>query len=181
MVPRCAYYLNESRDVVRHSVLIDWDLGFDREAKHQYIMRLTQTLNKPDMVIVDITSASYIYEARMLSPIFVKMKNDPAKSVEDYLGEIKLFTSSVLSEESKIAFAGYVYMINLSDVNIKTIIKYDGFFDVFNHPIKHPHNTQAYFATLYKKLMLERNEDVLSDYDKYVNWYNSVKVIDVTE
>lgn len=181
MVPRCAYYLNEDNDIVRHVVLIDWDLGFDKEAKHQYIMRMIDAIDKPNMLIMDITSASYIRETRMLSPIFVKMKNDAEKSVEDYIAESQIFNAVNISEASKIQLVGYIYLTNLSELNITTIKKYDGFFDVFNHPIRHPHNSQALFAILYKKLMLEHKLDVLSDYDKYVEWYNSVNIIDVTE
>lgn len=181
MVPRCAYYLNESYDVIRHIVLINWDLGFDREAKHQYIMRLTEALNKPDMIIVDITTASYIYEARMLSPVFVKLKNDPSITVEDYLQQIHLFNNPQFSEDTRVKLSGYIYMTNLSDRNKSVIAKYDGFFDVFGNPIKAPHNTQALFATLYKKLMLQHKEDILSDYDTYVDWFDSLNIIDVTE
>lgn len=180
MVPRCAYYLNENNDVVRHCVLIDWDLGFTKEAKHQYIMRLTDALNLSDKIIVDITSASYIYEARMLSPIFVKMLGSEDISVEDFLHKHNVWgKESTLTDEQKIALSGYVYLKNLSEENKRVIRKYDGFMDVFNNPITHAHNTQALFAALYKKIEIQKCEHILSSYEEYCRWYLTVEVEDI--
>lgn len=180
MVPRCAYYINDNSELVRHHVLIEWDLGFTKEAKHKYINRIIDALNMDDKIMVDVTSASYIYDAQHLSPLFVKLKSNSIMSVEDYIGTIKLQMSSV-GYGMRVKYYGYIYLASFADKEIRAIEKYDGFFDVFNNPLNTPDNSQAYFCAVYKLMMRQKKTDVLQDFSYYLEYLSNIKVVDVIQ
>lgn len=180
MVPRCAYYINDNSELVRHHVLIEWDLGFTKEAKHKYINRIIDALGMYDKIMVDVTSASYIYDAQHLSPLFVKLKSNPTMSVEDYIGTIKLQMSSV-GYDMRVKYYGYIYLVSFTDKEIRAIEKYDGFFDVFNNQLRTPDNSQAYFCAVYKLMMRQKKTDVLQDFGSYLEYLSNMKVVDVAK
>lgn len=180
MVPRCAYYINNNSELVRHHVLIEWDLGFTKEAKHKYINRIIDALGMDDKIMVDVTSASYIYDAQHLSPLFVKLKSNPTMSVEDYIGIIKL-QMSLVSYDMRVKYYGYIYLASFTDKEIRAIEKYDGFFDVFNNQLSTPDNSQAYFCAVYKLMLRQKKTDVLQDFDSYLEYLSNMKVVDVAK
>lgn len=180
MVPRCAYYINDNSELVRHHVLIEWDLGFTKEAKHKYINRIIDALGMYDKIMVDVTSASYIYDAQHLSPLFVKLKSNPTMSIEDYIGTIKLQMSSV-GYDMRVKYYGYIYLVSFTDKEIRAIEKYDGFFDVFNNQLSTPDNSQAYFCAVYKLMMRQKKTDVLQDFGSYLEYLSNMKVVDVAK
>lgn len=180
MVPRCAYYINDNSELVRHHVLIEWDLGFTKEAKHKYINRIIDALGMDDKIMVDVTSASYIYDAQHLSPLFVKLKSNPTMSIEDYIGTIKLQMSSV-GYDMRVKYYGYIYLASFTDKEIRAIEKYDGFFDVFNNQLNTPDNSQAYFCAVYKLMLRQKKTDVLQDFDSYLEYLSNIKVVDVAK
>ena len=180
MVPRCAYYINDNSELVRHYVLIEWDLGFTKEAKHKYINRIIDALGMDDKIMVDVTSASYIYDAQHLSPLFVKLKSNPTMSVEDYIGTIKL-QMSLVGYDMRVKYYGYIYLASFTDKEIRAIEKYDGFFDVFNNQLSTPDNSQAYFCAVYKLMLRQKKTDVLQDFDSYLEYLSNMKVVDVAK
>lgn len=180
MVPRCAYYINDNSELVRHHVLIEWDLGFTKEAKHKYINRIIDALGINDKIMVDVTSASYIYDAQRLSPLFVKLNSNPTMSVEDYLKTIMPQLLSI-GYDMKLKYFGYIYLASFTDKEIRAIEKYDGFFDVFNNQLSSPDNSQAYFCAVYKLMLRQKKTGVLQDFGSYLEYLNNIKVVDVAQ
>ncbi len=167
MVPRCGYYA-ENGVLVRKTAWIEWNLGFDREAKHSYSLALIEALNDVGPVC-EITSASPFWETRSLSPLFVKMR-DSDKTVEDYLQELNESLGQVFTVKG---LSDMIYLQNLSQENIKVINKFKCFADVFANPNKTGFgNSQACSLGVYKVLEQLGKLDIINDNQKFMHWYN---------
>lgn len=114
-------------------VSIDWNLGFDRAAKHEYHKRIVEQLNGCCGRVAEVTTSSANYDTRMLSPVFVRMRTNPSMSVEDYLQEVKATIPDIFTY---IPLVDYYYITNLSNKNLETLHRYDAYCDVFYNPNK---------------------------------------------
>lgn len=168
MVPRCGYYAHDGV-LVRKTVWINWDKGFDREAKHAYGYALLNAL-KDVGPVAEVTSGSPIYETRMLSPLFVKMKNNPQLSVEDYLRQLQEMYKTVFSVKG---LADMVYLQNLSPHDIDVMHKYNCYCDMFANPEKGFGNSQACSLAVYRVLEQLDLLHLLKDNSEFMFWYNN--------
>lgn len=171
MVQRSGFYVADGR-IIQRIVRIEWDLGFDRDAKHQYIDRVINALGTDIAPIADVTSASYVKETQRLSPIFVRMP-DGNQTVEDYLQVIK---NGVFPEIFQIPGASdYVYLTALSEEDLKTALQYNCYVDVFHNPTKSYGNTQALSLAVMRLICETKQFNVLDlSINDFCKWYQSI-------
>lgn len=166
MVRRSGYRVTGDNQVTQYVVDIDWDLGFDREAKHIYIQRIADGLRAYGITdTLDVTSASSVHVGKMLSPLFIDVPSLGC-SLEDALQSIpNCFTIPGLPD--------WYYCRALSDLNKATILKHDCISDVFHNPNKGYGNTQALSCVCYKLLHNTGRLNLLEDRDKFINWFQT--------
>ena len=171
MVTRSGFYVKGNL-IIQRIVYIDWDLGFTKEAKHEYVRRVITELGTDVGKAVDVTSASPIYQARSLSPFYLK-DVVTGKSVEDYLSELNSKSNCNVFQIP--GLADYHYLRNLTEVNKETINTYDCFIDVFHNPDKCYGNTQALSLAVYKVLQYKGKLDLLElgTEVEFLDWYNT--------
>lgn len=167
MAKRCVYYVKDNV-LYRQDIIIDWELGFDRDAKREYIRRIQNTFPDKDVRAVDVTTASPDWHTRSLSPIYLKMKDIPDKSVEDYLADCK---SMLPKNTDRGPFNAYIYLTNVGEEEAYTIIQHTAFFDVFHSPDKAGNNTQAYWCAVFKYLYDTGNTAILNDWSMFLQWF----------
>lgn len=175
MVQRCGFFVENDR-VSRTIVNIDWDLGFTREAKRQYIADIKRELSRihPDKRIEDITSASS-YWAREMSPIFMKFSN--GESYEDAWARLKSAHKSVMVYDQFMWFlplGGYEFehfYCYYGQYLLPKIRQVDIFVDVFYNPQKLA-PTQARACAILKLLDEQGAMYVLEDTNLFVEWCN---------
>ena len=170
MVLRGVYYA-EGVTVKCKIVSINWDLGFTREAKHEYTQRIIDTVNGTCGRIAEVTSSAANYRTRMLSPIFIKMRTEPYSMLEDYLQELNKTIPNIFQYTPLV---DYYYITNLSNENLKTLHEYDAYCDVFHNPSKGWGNTQAESLAVLRALENDNRTHLLSDYRAFLGWYTHV-------
>lgn len=161
MVQRSGFY-TDGTNVIQRVIGIEWDLGFDKTAKRQYIERIKEAL--PDMLkpMIDVTSASPNALHRSLSPIFIEFSGD---SLENFIQK----NPQVLVP----GIIDFLYMKCLSSSQKQLIRDTNCFIDVFHKP-ENGRNTQAACCAYAKLLMLRGKENLLNDIDAFLSWYNDV-------
>ena len=166
MVSRCGFYVSGNR-IVQKNISIDWDLGFTREAKHEYIKRIIDALGDVGKCS-DVTSASPIYKDRMLSPIFVRMISYD-KSVEDFYQE------NIKPEYGYIpGLMEYIYILNLSEDEIRHALTIDCYIDVFHNPDKRQGCTQALALAILRWMAATDKTNVISSLESFLEWYKNI-------
>lgn len=166
MVRRSGFKVTGDNQITQYIVSIDWDLGFDKKAKHEYIKRIASQLQVYGIAdTLDVTSASNVHVGKMLSPLFVEV---PALgcSLEDALQKIpNCFVIPGLAD--------WYYCRALSDLNKATILKHECISDVFHNPDKSYGNTQALSCACYKLLHNTGQLSLLDNRDEFLNWFQT--------
>lgn len=163
MTKRCGFYVKDGV-LCRKDVYIQWDLGFDKEAKQLYIERIIWELGKGFETAIDVTTASPIHEARMLSPFFVKVGEE---SVEDAWAEVKEVNPVVKKIPGTF---DYLYLSSLTGEQKQYVLRNKVFIDVFHNPDK-AYNTQAKSLAVYQLLVEQKRVALLQDLDGFLKWY----------
>lgn len=159
MVKRGCFY-TDGTNIVFKTVEINWDLGFDKPAKQQYIRNIIKALPHEYTPAIDVTSASYDPVGRSLSPIF--LKTEDGTPVEDLYA---VYPAPGVID--------WIYLTSLQQKHKGCIAHHMSFIDVFHSPEK-GRNTQAYTCALYRLLLLQDNLKVLRDVQEFVDWYDQV-------
>lgn len=176
MVPRCGYYIDNG--IVRKvTANIEWNLGFDRVAKQQYVKDLHEEISKllPGLKAVEVTSAAEP-PGKWLSPIYIKF--DGGKSMEDIWGEYtKLYPEFLVYDQfvwrKPLDGRAFLhYYCYYADVRLPTMRQYDVFTDVFYNPTK-PGGTQAIGCACLKLMDLQKNLSVRNSIKTFCEWYES--------
>lgn len=172
MVSRCGFSV-EDRQLVQHNVQIEWDLGFDRQAKVAYIDRIKEALGSGYNSIEDVTTASSDEMGRSCSPFF--MYSSEGESLEQVWEDIVKQNIGVNRTPGTF---DYLYLNWLSDNQKHWVEVTDCFVDVFHNPEK-AMNTQAKALAVYKLLIAQNKEELLTDLKGFITWYseNCVKGI----
>lgn len=173
MAKRCAFVLNKDNVVEKISFDLNWTRGFDSVAKQQYVYDSYVILKAKGFDnIADITTANKDnLEARHLSPMLMYM-NDVC--LEDLYHQA--ITEESDSFRRQVTFTWLYYLIVNADENLRrTVMKYDGFMDVFHRPNEH-HCTQAKAACICKKIFLSGLD--LTDINKFVTWFRENENLD---
>ena len=166
MAKRCIYYVSDGI-LYRQDMIIDWELGFTKEAKRVYIKRMQDSFPIKSMLPIDVTSASPDWETRSLSPIYLKVK-DKDQSVEDYLADCKTMLPRNVDRSP---FNAYVYLTSLGEKEALTIVRHQAYFDVFHNPERAVNNTQAYWCAMFKYLFETGNIAILNEYAMFLQWF----------
>lgn len=161
MVTRCGYTV-EQNQIIERRVQINWDLGFDKEAKRAYIQRIINALPDDYKPAVDVTTASPIYEARSLSPFYVTRDG---VNIEDTWAKTKEELPGLLPG----AF-DYIYLSSLSEEQIDYVLRQKTFIDVFHNPEK-AISTQARSLCALQILHNTNNMHLLNDFSAFVDWF----------
>lgn len=162
MVKRCGFFLQDGV-LMRKDVMIEWDLGFDREAKLQYIDRLHSALGEELSPIVEVTTASNTYVGRCLSPFYTKIKG---VSVEDLWPAVKEKANGVVIP----GMYEFVYLQSLTDEQQSYVLQRKCFTDVFFNPDK-AYSTQAKALVVYQLLCLQEKKGILGSLVEFTRWY----------
>jgi len=164
MVKRCGFYISKGK-LCRKDVLIDWDLGFDRDAKAEYIERIKRALGEDLMPSIDVTTASTDAIAKRLSPYYVILED--GVSVEDAWKEIKITVPEVCKIPGMFDF---IYLNGLNEWQRDYVKRMECFIDVFHNPDK-AFNTQAKALAVFKLLNVQGKQEYLEDCNAFVKWY----------
>lgn len=174
MVPRCGFYICDNK-IKRLVVKIDWNLGFDKSAKHVYVANLYKEFMDKlgDVVPLDVTTASIQEAGRMLSPFNIYVGD---KSLEDMWAEAK--QGAVVRygryewpiELKREAFAHF-YCTYAKDC-IPAIKVADVFTDVFYNPTKDG-MTQAEPCAMLKMMEQQGELGVLDSVRGYLEWFKT--------
>lgn len=161
MTQRSGFY-TDGTNVIQRVCTIEWDLGFDKEAKRTYIERIKEALPSMLNPMIDITSASPNAFHRSLSPIFIEYGGS---SIEDF---IKLNPQVMVP-----GVIDFFYISSLSPAQMKLIKETNCFIDVFHKP-SNGRSTQAAWCVYAKLLMLKNKEHLLTNLEEFLAWYNDV-------
>lgn len=170
MVTRSVFYV-EGNKIYRQDILIEWDLGFDKEAKHEYIKRIQQAASGNLRHSVDVTTASPDYTARSLSPFFVK---DGDMNIEDVWALNKQQQPQIVRIPGAFDF---IYLNAIPEALKEYVYEQTGFIDVFFNPDK-AYNTQAKSLAILQLLNETGNLCKLENLGEFVEWYR-VNCVDV--
>lgn len=162
MVKRCGFFIQDGA-LMRKDVIIEWDLGFDKEAKLQYIDRLHTALGEELSPIVEVTTASNTYLGRCLSPFYTKIKG---VSVEELWPVIKKKSEGVFIS----GMYEFVYLQSLTNEQQSYVLQRKCFTDVFFNPDK-ACNTQAKALVVYQLLCLQKKKEILGSLMEFTKWY----------
>lgn len=157
MVKRCGFYVRDNK-LVRRDVMINWDLGFDKEAKHKYIERIQYAL--APLHSVDVTTASPIWKAQHLSPVFVALED--GTKVEDLY--------SVTKHQGAVE---YYYLNALSDKQVDFVLSQECFIDVFHNPDK-AFRTQAEALAILKLICSQGSQILKGTLLEFMEYYQNV-------
>lgn len=171
MVKRCGYFVQDCK-LCRKDVFIEWNKGFDKQAKHAYIEDIIRNLGDDLGITKDVTTASPDYEARSLSPLCVKDKygnclEDVWNAVKEELGD--LFINGI---------GDFVYLSNLSSEHVSIALSIDCYIDVFHNPDK-AINTQAKWLAVLKLLYEQNRLELLDDMEGFLQWYDEYAAVHV--
>lgn len=161
MAKRGGFY-TDGVNIIFQTVDIDWDLGFDKEAKQKYIERIIEALGERFLPCADVTSASSDPIAQSLSPLFIRYGNSTLESL--YMSNRELMVPGVCD---------FFYANALSDVQKEFIRNTNCFIDVFYKP-ENGRNTQACNIAVFKLLQYQKKEHLLEDLDAFLLWYNDI-------
>ena len=170
MADRGVYYARDGKLYCRRYTL-SWDLGFDRYAKHEYFKQCKSLLGDSCGKIAEVTSSAEYLPTRNLSPIFVMMRDGSGLSVEDYLRQLAIKIPNIFELSP---LTNWIYIINLSDKNLKTIHEYDAYSDIFNDPTKGWGNSQAESIATLRALEQCGKVELLKNFDAFQDWYVKV-------
>ena len=163
MTKRCGYYIKDGK-LCRRDVEIAWDLGFDRAAKHEYIHRIITELGEDLEPAVDVTTASYIKEAKMLSPFYTKCGQNSFEYTWDILKE-------TMGDMANIpGVFEFMYLNSLRDDQVVFALSQKCFIDVFHNPGKAVH-TQAKALAILQLLVEHHKLYLLKDMQEFVIWF----------
>lgn len=162
MATRCGYYTDGFN--LRRIVLdIDWNLGFDREAKLSYIKDMKEKLSSHFVSIEDVTTASPNNMSKSLSPhCMYTTDGKPLSDLYNDYGVPGVFD--------------FLYMNTLTTEQVIYIMSIDCFIDVFHDPSKGA-ETQAKTLALFKMLCLQGKQHLLNNIDAFINWYNEYSMV----
>lgn len=163
MVKRSGFYIEDGH-ICRKDVKIDWDLGFDKAAKWEYIDRIIKVLGDGLNPVVDVTTAAYDNESRSLSPFFVKINGN---SVEVQWAELKAQNAGITNLPGAFDF---LYLNALSEKQVAYVLKQKCFIDVFHNPDK-AFNTQAKSLAVLQLLHSQDCMEYLHDLRVFTAWY----------
>lgn len=163
MVKRSVFYVHSGK-LYRKDVEIEWDLGFDREAKQEYIERIQKAAGDNLSASIDVTTASPIYKARMLSPFYVKVDGMNVEDIWALNKEQQPQIKQILG-----AF-DFIYLNALSREEKEYALRQAGFIDVFHNPDK-AYNTQAKSLAVLQLLAQTDNLNLLVSLGDFVKWY----------
>lgn len=158
-------FTSDGTNILFHTVEIDWNLGFDKRAKHGYISRIQEQLPLDCKPVIDVTSASNDKIGRSMSPIFLHTKD--GECVEDLYPKYGI--PGVID---------WIYITSLSTIQRGVIAHHNGFMDVFYSPDK-GRNTQAISCACFKLLLLTNKLSILDDVQTFVDWYNEVPLFNI--
>lgn len=166
MVKRSGFRVTGDNQITQYITYIEWDLGFDRMAKHAYIKRIADGLSYYGISdTLDVTSASNTHDGKMLSPIFVQVPTLGC-SLEDALQNIPgVFEVPGLAD--------WYYCRAISDSNKETILAHDCISDVFHNPDKGYGNTQAQSCVCYKLLYETNRLGILDSRESFLTWFHT--------
>lgn len=166
MAKRSGFYI-ENNTIVQKVVDINWELGFDKKAKHTYIERIIKALGEELQPAIDVTSASNVEEGKALSPLLLRVPGRNM-SVEDLQRDLGAYDIPGLAD--------YYYLRALQDSHIATVNRHKCFIDVFHNPEKSFGNTQACSLAVYKLLRQIGRLDLIAigNKDKFVDWYQNM-------
>lgn len=140
--------------IIELPVEINWDLGFDKAAKLEYINRVCDVAYGRYGLdeVLDVTTAnSSVENGKILSPHILKCYGTDL-SVSDYYDEHGKARLTPIMQ--KVAFA-YYYMFSICHSTEAYVVfnRYNYFFDIFWKPGNG--DTQAYLCVLLKKVIHE--------------------------
>lgn len=168
MVTRYGVYVDGDM-ICRAYVDIEWNKGFDKDAKRDYVKQLHQGLRESfgEARIEEVTTASDTI-GRRLSPYYIgDMENDwHAAKQGDW---IKFDNQTWPVSMRRIAYAQMYCMRAKSLINI--IRDVDVFTDIFCNPLKDG-LTQAEPCAILKLLDVQGNMDIIADQFKFTAWYS---------
>jgi hypothetical protein len=166
MATRCFYYIDDN-SIVEQWINISWNKGFTKDAKHSYIHEAEEiALDSYGRIIVDVTTASPLWQSRSLSPYFVKYSDNV--SVEDAWPLIKQQLKGFIPG----AF-DYIYLHSLQEGDFEYVKSCDGFIDIFHNPEKKT-NTQAKALAVLQLLNKQNKIEILCDSEKFLDWYSEI-------
>ena len=163
MAYRCGYYLN-GNTIERKDVDIDWDLGFDVDAKRAYQLRIARVLGKDLLPVLDVTTASIYPIGKSLSPHIMTTKY--GTKLDDVYHQV----------QDKNDFL-YMYFLSINSIQREHLLKTKTLIDVFHNPMEKGDNTQAFWLSLYKVIVTE-DTSILKNRETFLNWlqkYNKDK------
>ena len=166
MVTRCGFYVKDNR-IFQRNVYIDWNDGFDTEAKRKYIRRIQEALGPDVGKIADVTTASPDFDTRALSPFFIK----------DEESGLNLESLYKKMEDPDDYLIHYIYITHLDDKRKKTIMQYDCYSDVFHNPEKRALGTQAFSIAIYRLMVEQSKENVLKSLKAFTEWLQNQEII----
>ena len=166
MVNRCGFFTEDGL-LCRKVVQIPWDKGFDKAAKQEYIRRVQVELGSEMQPCIDVTTASPIHEAKMLSPFYIKT-DFQEMILEDYWAYLKKQHPEITTIEGSF---DYLYLNHLTQKQKEYVLGIKCFVDVFHEPYK-AFNTQAKSLAIYQLLVSEGKEDYLSNFSQFTQWYS---------
>lgn len=173
MVTRCGYYV-ENGKVKSEIVEIEWNLGFDKVAKQEYVKSLHEELHKllPDKRIIEVTTAAEP-PGKWLSPIYIKFLG--GESLEDVWQKLNKAHTDYLVYDNYVwkkpfNWKAFVHYYSLyGDVKLSTIRRYDVFTDVFHNPTKQQ-STQALGCAVMRLMYELGHLDVRNSLKEFCEW-----------
>lgn len=174
MVPRCGYYA-ENGVLIRKTVWIEWNRGFDKEAKRAYGFDMIEAL-KDLGPVAEVTTGSPFYETRSLSPFFVKSKARQDLSVEDYWAMLKTVHKNISQIDG---LFDMVYLQSLTPKHLDVVKKYRCYCDMFDNPSKSFGKSQACSLAIYKVLEQLDLLHLLRDNTAFMDWRTNKMEIDL--
>lgn len=168
MAARCFYFVEDNK-IIEQWVDISWNEGFTKEAKQSYIRQAEElALDKYQIVIQDVTTASPNERARMLSPYFVKCS--PTETVEEAWPKFKKAAGRFVP-----GLFDFVYLSCILRDEYEYILSIDGFIDIFHNPEKKM-NTQAKSLCVLQLLLKNNKTELFNDIDSFVTWYRTIEI-----
>lgn len=170
MVTRCGFE-DVNGDIVEHDVEIEWNKGFDREAKRCYIEELHSKLG--DKMKLEVTSASQNI-GKKLSPFYIYSEN--GTNLEDLWKlsnhtDVLQYYNYVWPQSMRHIGYSHFYCIHATQL-LYIIREADIFTDVFYKPTDNG-LTQARGCAILKSLDRTHDLDILKDQIAFTVWYTN--------
>lgn len=161
VVKRSGFFLKDGC-IARRDVVIEWNLGFEREAKKEYVRRLHLALGSELHPIIDVTTASNDYLGRGLSPFYTKIGDENVETL--WASTKEQFRGRFIP-----GLFDYVYLHSLTDEQKQYVLQRKCFTDVFFNPDK-ACNTQAKSLVVYQLLVYQEKLELLDNLQEFVKW-----------